>query len=85
MLAVRRLRRTPRCASSLDALATPGGKQNATPAHAAAAWMQILEEAATLAPPPRPDDWPTEFGADGTELARIPRIRSGEFGLDGRF
>jgi hypothetical protein len=43
--------------------------------------MQILQEAATLEPPPRPDDWPTQFGADGTELAREIL---GEFGLTTR-
>src|SRR5438034_1152015 len=53
-------------------------QRHATPAHAAAAWSQILQEAATLAPPPRPDDWPAQLGADGTELARAIL---GEFGL----
>jgi hypothetical protein len=48
------------------------------PAHAAAAWMPILEEAVTLSPPPRPDDWPPQFAADGTELARAIHR---EFGL----
>jgi hypothetical protein len=45
-------------------------KSHATPAHAAAAWLQILEEAVRLSPPPRPDDWPKQFAEDGTELVR---------------
>lgn len=38
--------------------------------HAAAAWRNILEEAVTLTPPPRPHDWPHHLTADGTERAR---------------
>jgi len=78
MLAVRRLSSDTALREQLGRAGHAWWQQNATPAHAAAAWMQILQEAATLAPPPRPDDWPTEFGADGTELARA--ILS-EFGL----
>jgi hypothetical protein len=43
---------------------------HATTQHAASAWNQILDEAATLAPPPRPANWPRHLGADGTELTR---------------
>jgi len=78
MLAVRRLSSDSALREQLGRAGHAWWQKNATPAHAAAAWMQILQEAATLAPPPRPDDWPTQFGADGTELARA--ILS-EFGL----
>ena len=78
MLAVRRLSSDAALREQLGRAGHAWWQQNATPAHAAAAWTQILQEAATLAPPPRPGDWPTEFGADGTELARA--ILS-EFGL----
>jgi hypothetical protein len=81
MLAVRRLSSDSALREQLGRAGHAWWQENATPAHAAAAWMQILEEAATLAPPPRPDDWPTQFGADGTELARA--ILS-EFGLSTR-
>jgi hypothetical protein len=78
MLAVRRLSSDSALREQLGRAGHAWWQKNATPAHAAAAWMQILQEAATLAPPPRPDDWRTQFGADGTELARA--ILS-EFGL----
>ena len=78
MLAVRRLSSDTALREQLGRAGHAWWQQNATSAHAAAAWMPILQEAATLATPPRPDDWPTEFGADGTELARA--ILS-EFGL----
>jgi hypothetical protein len=78
MLAVRRLSSDAALREQLGRAGHAWWQQNATSAHAAAAWMPILQEAATLATPPRPDDWPTEFGADGTELARA--ILS-EFGL----
>jgi len=78
MLAVRRLSSDAALREQLGRAGRAWWRQNATPAHAAAAWMQILQEAATLLPPPRPDAWPTGFGADGTELARA--ILS-EFGL----
>jgi hypothetical protein len=78
MLAVRRLSSDTALREQLGRAGHAWWQKHATPAHAAAAWMQILHEAATLAPPLRPDDWPTQFGADGTELARA--ILS-EFGL----
>ena len=37
---------------------------------AADAWLRILNEAAALAPPTRPPDWPVHLTADGTERAR---------------
>jgi hypothetical protein len=41
-------------------------------------WNTILQEAATLSPPPRCDDWPQQFVLDGTELSREIL---GEFGI----
>jgi hypothetical protein len=78
MLAIRRLSSDPSLRAQLGQAAHAWWKANATPGHAAAAWTQILEEAVRLSPPPRPEDWPAQFGADGTELAREIL---GEFGL----
>ena len=80
MLALRRLWSDAPLRQQLGDAGHAWWKAHATPAHAAAAWTQILQEALTLAPP-RPDDWPPQFGADGTELAR--EILS-EFGLTTR-
>ena len=56
---------------------TSGGAQHATVDHVVRAWRSILQEAASLAPPPRPDNWPRHLTADGTERARD---LLGEFG-----
>ena len=81
MLALRRLSSDAALREQLGDAGHAWWKAHATPAHAAAAWTQILQEALRLAPPPRPHDWPSQFGADGTELARA--ILS-EFGLTTR-
>ena len=81
MLAIRRLSSDASSREQLGAAARIWWQTHATPAHAAAAWNQILEEAVRLSPPPRPDDWPPQFGADGTELTR--EILA-EFGLASR-
>jgi len=78
MLAMRRLATDLPLREQLGHAAHTWWQANATPAHAAAAWSQVLEEAGSLAPPLRPPDWPKHLGADGTELARA--ILS-EFGL----
>jgi hypothetical protein len=70
MLAMRRLASDATLRDRLGRAAHAWWQTHATPAHAAAAWNQILEEAASLAPPARPSDWPKHLGADGTELAR---------------
>lgn len=70
VLAIRRLSSDAPLRARLGEAAHAWWKTHATPAHAAAAWNQILEEAVRLAPPPRPDDWPKAFAQDGTELAR---------------
>jgi hypothetical protein len=78
MLAIRRLSSDAALREQLGTAGQAWWRQHATPAHAAAAWNQRLEEAVRLSPPPRPGDWPKQFSADGTELAR--EILS-EFGL----
>jgi hypothetical protein len=78
MLAIRRLSSDASSREQLGMAAHAWWKAHATPAHAAATWTQILDEAVRLSPPARPDDWPPAFGADGTELARSIL---GEFGL----
>ena len=69
MLAMRRLAADRPLREQLGRAAHGWWQAHATPAHAASAWNDILEEAASLAPPARPWDWPTHLGADGTELA----------------
>jgi len=78
MLAIRRLSSDAALRGQLGSAGHTWWKGHATPAHAAAAWRQIIEEAVRLSPPPRPADWPKQFASDGTELAR--EILS-EFGL----
>lgn len=70
MLAIRRLSSDGALRERLGEAAHAWWKSHATPAHAAATWNQILEEAVRLSPPPRPDDWPKQFAEDGTGLAR---------------
>jgi len=70
MLAIRRLASDAPLRQQLGHAAHAWWHAHATPAHAAAAWMQILQDAVSLAPPPRPADWPAHLGSDGTELAR---------------
>ena len=70
MLAIRRLARDADLRTRLGAAAHAWWRAHATPAHAAAAWTPLLEEAATLAPPERPNDWPAHLTPDGTESAR---------------
>jgi hypothetical protein len=78
MLAIRKLAADPMLRNQLGRAAREWWKAHATPAQAAPAWTAILQEATTLSPPPRPDDWPKQFVVDGTELARDIRR---EFGL----
>ena len=78
MLAIRKLSADAALRDQLGRAARKWWEAHATPAQAASAWTAILREAMTLSPPPRPDDWPRQFLADGTELARD--IRS-EFGV----
>jgi hypothetical protein len=78
MLAIRRLSSDASAREQLGTAAHTWWKAHATPAHAAAAWLQILDEAARLSPPPLPDDWSSPLVADGTQLARSLLA---EFGL----
>jgi glycosyltransferase involved in cell wall biosynthesis len=70
MLAIRRLSADATLRGQLGRAARAWWETHATPRHAATAWLAILQEAATLAPPPRPRDWPKQFVENGTELAR---------------
>lgn len=81
MLTMRRLASDATLRDQLGRAAHAWWQTHATPAHAAAAWNQILQEAASLAPPARPSNWPKHLGADGTELARAILD---EFGLTTR-
>jgi hypothetical protein len=78
MLAIRRLSTDGTLRGELGRAARLWWEAHAAPSLAASAWQAILEEAATLSPPPRSDDWPKQLRLDGTELART--ILS-EFGL----
>jgi hypothetical protein len=78
MLAMRRLTTDLPLREQLGHSAHAWWQAHATPAHAAAAWNPILQEAGSLTPPLRPPDWPKHLGADGTELARAIL---NEFGL----
>jgi hypothetical protein len=78
MLAIRRLSADATLRYQLGRAARVWWEAYATPARAASAWTAILQEAASLSPPRRPDDWPKQFLMDGTGLARDIL---GEFGL----
>ena len=80
MLAIRKLSADAALRRQLGRAARAWSDARTTLARAASAWAAILREAETLSAPPRPDDWPTQFLADGTELARDIRA---EFGLAG--
>lgn len=45
-------------------------QQHATIQHAVTAWRRILDEAASIAPPPSPSGFPAHLTADGTARAR---------------
>ena len=70
VLAIRRLSSDASLRTSLGEAAHAWWNRHATPAHAAAAWEQILDEARHLDPPPRPPNWPAAFSSDGSELMR---------------
>jgi hypothetical protein len=80
MLAIRRLSSDVSLRQALGRAAHGWWQTHATPAHAAAAWVPILEEASTLTPPRRPDASNLRIDSDGTELARAILD---EFGLRG--
>ncbi len=78
MLTMRRLAADPALRDSLAAAGQEWWRNHATVEHAVAAWRVVLEEAAHLLPPTRPDGWPVHLDADGSEHAR--RILQ-EFGV----
>jgi glycosyltransferase involved in cell wall biosynthesis len=77
MLAIRKLSTDAALRGQLGRAARAWSDAHTTPARAASAWAAILREATTLSSPPRPDDWPTHFLVDGTELARDIRAQFG--------
>lgn len=70
VLALRRLAAEPALRVALGETARAWWQSHATAAHAAAAWDAALADAVTLAPPPRPADWPVHLMRDGTGRAR---------------
>jgi hypothetical protein len=69
MLAMRRLSTDAALRTALGAAGHAWWRAHATPAHAAAAWNALLDEAAMLPAPP-PTSLPASLVADGTERAR---------------
>jgi hypothetical protein len=69
-LALRRLANERALRDELGAAAYAWWREHGTVARAAEAWQAIFDEATSLAPPPRPPDWPPHLTADGTERAR---------------
>jgi len=70
VIALRRLATDAPLRETLGASAALWSQRNATLDQAVHVWRSILEEAAVLPPPPRPDNWPSHLTADGTERAR---------------
>lgn len=70
MIAMRDLSRDRVLREQLGTAAREWWQSHATVQHAVDGWQPILAEARTLAPPPRPADWPPHLSADGTEEAR---------------
>ena len=66
VLALVRLANDPALRASLGQAARAWWKQHATVPHAVAAWRALLDEARTLAAPPRPAGWPAHLDADGS-------------------
>ena len=69
-LALRRLATDPALRDALGSAAHAWWRAHATFDRAIDAWRSILAEAVTVAPPPRPANWPRHLTADGTERAR---------------
>jgi hypothetical protein len=79
VLALRRLATDTTLRRALGAGGRAWWAAHHTVAHAETAWNRVLHEAAALAAPPQPADWPAHLTADGTERARAIL---GELGLD---
>jgi hypothetical protein len=69
-LAIRRLSEDAVLRKQLGDAAQAWWRAHATVERAAAAFDAVLEEAPTMAPPPKPRNWPAHVGDDGTTLAR---------------
>ena len=69
-LALRRLAADPTLRDELGRSAHDWWQRHATVAHAVDAWTAIVEDAAALAAPQHPRDWPAHLTADGTARAR---------------
>jgi hypothetical protein len=69
-LALRRLAADPALRDELGRSAHDWWQRHATVAHAVDAWTAIVEDAAALAAPRHPRDWPAHLTADGTARAR---------------
>ena len=69
-LALRRLALDSGLRAALGSAARAWWQEHATLDRAVDAWRSILAEAVTVAPPPRPANWPRHLTADGTERAR---------------
>jgi hypothetical protein len=69
-VAIRRLREDAALRQRLGAAAQAWWRAHATVEIAAAAFESVLREARTIAPPPRPADWPANAADDGTRLMR---------------
>lgn len=77
-VAIRRLSADAALRGQLGAAAYDWWRTHATVRHAADAWDRLLTEAASLAPPERPANWPPHLTADGSQRARE---MLSEFGL----
>jgi hypothetical protein len=79
MLALTRLSRDAALRASLGRAAREWWEQHATMARAVTAWRTVLEQAAGLHPPARPDGWPAHLDADG---GGTMRAILDQFGID---
>jgi hypothetical protein len=70
VLALRRLAADARLRADLGRSARAWWAAHATIEHAAAGWLDVLNDAATRPAPARPDGWPAHLHADGLRLTR---------------
>jgi hypothetical protein len=70
VLALRRLATDARLRADLGRSARAWWAAHATIDHAVAGWLSVLNDAATLPVPARPDGWPAHLHADGSRLTR---------------
>ncbi len=70
MLALRRLADDPALRTRLGDAAHAWARANANVRQVVTAWETLLAEAAAIAPPQLPANWPSHLAADGSERAR---------------